>query len=276
MERNWGLTKLELLLSPRLRVPSLRLVDLLKARAGELVALFLDIPAELEGETRGLARKALPYHGFITRIQMEGIIPEPLASWVLHYEPILKALPSLKEASPHLSVHCYGSSRYEHASMELSGGIASLTLRTAITGDVEVQRWRATLTESLKIERDMIALKAETVIGRNCDEVLLISEPGNRALKKPLTEAGYDVKVRWVGAFHHFTPLGILSRIFSRRFVTDEEITEHVQHLLDYIQGYIYKYQSRDRAYYEWVYENAPWLRRRMDAEEIRLLDRIS
>jgi hypothetical protein len=67
----------------------------------------------------------------------------------------------------------------------------------------------------------------------------------------------------------------ILERLMARGFVSDNILERLVRSHVDYIKRYIYKFDNRDRAYYEWVYDNVPWIREKIDKEEVKALDRI-
>jgi len=83
------------------------------------------------------------------------------------------------------------------------------------------------------------------------------------------------VKIRYVEKPYHFTPLTILKRKMVRVDVGDEEIEKLVRFYVDYVRSYIYRFDNRDKAYYEWVYEKVPWLRRKINREEVEFLNSI-
>ena len=93
--------------------------------------------------------------------------------------------------------------------------------------------------------------------------------------RESLMRSGFHVKIHYVERPYHFTPLIILERLMARGFIADREIERLVRCHLEYIRSYVYKFDNRDRAYYEWVYDKIPWLRERIDKEEIEALDSI-
>ena len=67
----------------------------------------------------------------------------------------------------------------------------------------------------------------------------------------------------------------ILKRKIALRDIEDQELERLVQSHVEYVRSYIYRFKNRDRAYYEWVYDKVPWLRRKITKEEIKLLDSL-
>ncbi|MFQ6077303.1 MAG: hypothetical protein ACE5Z5_14450, partial [Candidatus Bathyarchaeia archaeon] len=67
----------------------------------------------------------------------------------------------------------------------------------------------------------------------------------------------------------------ILKRKMAGGSVEEEEVENLVRLHVEYIIRYLYKFSNRDRAHYEWEYDNIPLLRQRIDKAEIRLLHNI-
>ena len=67
----------------------------------------------------------------------------------------------------------------------------------------------------------------------------------------------------------------VLKRKFALGHINEVEMKELVLHQVDYVRNFIYKFRNRDRAHYEWMYEKIPWLKQKINREEIKLLDRM-
>ena len=266
---------IQLLLSPNLRTSNMKLADLLQQTVARFGSLFLDFPREMSGLINDLAVENISYDELLDEVRRSRLIPEPVASFEYAAKPVLSALTKIRSINPGLEIVCYGSSENEFASMNNAVELARLTLRTSMTGRVDVKDWRRILVLSLDLGYKAFEEEA-SVLRDNIDEdSICVSDMGGRGLKKPLTIAGYDVRIRYVEVPYHFTPLMILLRVMRRRAVSGEEIEEQVRNHVDYVRSYIYRYESRDRAYYEWAYENVPWIRSRISKEEIERLDSI-
>lgn len=159
--------------------------------------------------------------------------------------------------------------------MEVAVRMASLILRTTLTGEVEHGKWRETLQASLEVDRDSTENEAGRILRKAGDSSICLSDLGGRRFNRKLSRAGLDVKILYVEKPYHFTPLMILKRKMALGPVEDEELEGLVRSHIEYVRGYIYTFRNRDRAHYEWVYDKVPWLRRRINRKEIRLLDSL-
>jgi hypothetical protein len=212
---------------------------------------------------------------FIEEAVKRKLIPEPFGAWEYTARPILYALPKIFEKFPDLSLRCYSNSKHEFASIDMGVEIAKLTLRTALTGNVEVSEWREKLFQSLDINREARETQVETILERIGEDSICVSDMGGRYLTKNLIEAGIFVKIQYVERPYHFNPLMILERMMANRSVIDKEIETLVRSHLEYIRGYVYLFDNRDRAHYEWVYAKVPWLRHKINKDELKALDYI-
>jgi len=269
------MTSIDLILSPNLRTSSMKTSHLLKERGGAYETFLLNFPVEMEESVMELAGEHISYDELIDEVWRCDLIPEPRGSWEYIIRPLLEALPQLAQTFPNLTICCYGSREHEFASMKVATRIARLTLRTSITGEVESEEWRNTLRASLDVDRKTTEKEAEAILGKTGVNSICTSDLGGRRFKRALSRAGLDVKILYVEKFYHFTPLMILKRKMARGSVEDEELEELVRRHVEYVKRYIYRFRSRDRAHYEWMYDKTPWLRQRINKEEIKLLDSL-
>jgi len=248
---------------------------LLKERGGGYETFLLNFPMEMEEIVTELAAERVSYDELIDEVRRSNLIPEPQGSWEYIVRPMLETLPQLAQRFLNLTICCYGSREREFASMKVAVRMARLTLRTAITGDVEFEKWRDLLVESLDVDRNATEKEAATILEKAGEKSMCTSDLGGRHFKRILNKAGLDVKIHYVEEFYHFTPLTILRRKMARGPVEDEELEELVRSHVEYVRSYIYRFGNRDRAHYEWVHDKVPWSRRRFDKEEIKLLDSL-
>jgi len=248
---------------------------LLQEKISKYETLLLNFPEEMEDRVLDLASEQISYDELLDEVKKYSLIPKPEGSWVYVVKPILEALPQLARRFPNLTILCYGSRENEFRSMEVTVKITRLTLRTTLTGEVEHVNWRKVLQASLEVDKDATVNKTEKILRKARDSSICLSDLGGRRFKKVLSMAGLRVKVLYTEKTYHFTPLMILKRKISMRAVEDKELERLVQSHLEYIRSYIYKFRNRDRAHFEWMYDKVPWLRRRINREEIRLLDNL-
>jgi hypothetical protein len=264
-----------LVLSPNMKTSSMKTTQLLMNIGNQFDTLLLNFPIEMEKELLELTSKTITPDDFIYEAQKKRIIPEPIGAWEYSARPILEFLPKLMETHPKISSLCYSNSEHEFATVNTALEIAKLTLRTTLRGQVEVGEWRDALLQSLEINRETKKYETESILKKAGMNSICVSDMGGRNLMNGLKKSGIDVKIHYVERLYHFTPLRILERLMTRGFVTDKMLERLVRAHLEYIRSFIYKFDNRDRAYYEWVYSKVPWLREKIDKREIEALDRI-
>jgi len=270
-----SLSSIDLLLSPNLRTSNMKASKLLQEKSSRYEALLLNFPEEMEDRVVDFASEEISYNELLDDIRKYSLIPKPEGSWEYAVKPILEILPQLARSFPNLAILCYGNRENEFRSMEVAVWMTRLTLRTTLTGEVEHVSWREMLQASLEVDMDATVNEAEKIFRKARDSSICLSDLGGRRFKKVLGRAGLDVKVLYTENIYHFTPLMILKRKISLRAVEDQELERLVQSHVEYIRSYIYKFRNRDRAHFEWMYDKIPWLRRRINREEIRLLDNL-
>jgi hypothetical protein len=278
-----------LVLSPNLKTSSMKASRLLAELGVRFETLLLNLPVEMEEELMELARGSLSADEFVDEARRRRVIPEPVGAWEYSARPMLEALPRIEEKFPGLSARCYGSSEHEFASVNAAVRIAKLTLRTVLRGSVEVEEWRETLLHSLEENREAREVEAEAIMERVGRSSVCVSDMGGRGLRKSLKSSGILVKIQYVSLKssgilvkiqyvekpYHFTPLMVLERMMARGPVEDEEVERLIRSHLEYIKSYVYRFDNRDRAYYEWAYDNVPWLRKKIQKAEIAAIDSI-
>ncbi|MFP3950813.1 MAG: hypothetical protein ACLFVP_01505 [Candidatus Bathyarchaeia archaeon] len=184
-------------------------------------------------------------------------------------------MPRIKEKHPKLEVNCYGDMTLEFESMEITVKLTRLTLRTLLMEGVEFSSWRNVLCEAVEVQKRLREAEAGCLTRGLRGRGLCISDMGGRRLKEPLMRKGIDVRIRYCERPYHFPPLRILNRLMAHRPVEDWEIERYVKAHLDYLKGYIYRFDNRDRAYYEWVNDTVPWMKGKLERDEIKALDSI-
>jgi hypothetical protein len=267
--------ELLLVLSPNLKTSSMKAAYLLEEIGNRFDTLLLKFPKELEEDLIKRALGAISVDQFIDEAVKRNLIPEPFGAWEYTARPFLYALPKIFEKCPNLSIRCYSNSENEFASVDIGVEIAKLTLRTALTGNVEIREWREKLLQSLDINRESRETQTQTILEKVGEDSICISDIGGRYLIQNLKEAGISVKIQYVERPYHFNPLMILERLMSKRRVEDTEIEKLVKSHLEYIKSYVYMFDNRDRAHYEWVFDKIPWLRQKINKDELKALDYI-
>lgn len=237
--------------------------------------LLLKFPIELEEAIIKRAYGVISIDHFIDEAVKRNLIPKPFGAWEYTARPFLYALPKIFEKFPNLSIRCYSNSENEFASADMGVEIAKLTLRTAITGNVKVSEWREKLLQSLEINRGSRETQSKIILEKIGEDSICVSDMGGRYLIKNLKEAGIFVKIQYVEIPYHFNPLMILERLMANRPVKDTEIETLVRSHLEYIKSYVYLFDNRDRAHYEWVFAKVPWLRHKINKDELKALDYI-
>jgi hypothetical protein len=266
---------LDLILAANLKTSQMKTVQLLMEKGNKYSNMLLPYPEEMEDTLQDLATGRTSFHDAVEDITARQMVPEPTATWIYTAEPILRALPDIRERHPHLQTHCVGDRKHMYASMDNSTAIACLTLNACITDRVEHEKWRRVLRDSIRLGGEEVKGMAWRTLEKAADGSVLVCDLGDRPIRRALVEAGLGVRATYVGEFYHFTPLSVLERRLAGGHVCDRDLKALVRGHLEYVRNYVYRYGSRDRAHYEWTYDKVGWLRRRLDVGEIRLLDSI-
>ena len=266
---------LYLIVSPNLKTSSMKVSNLLREIGSGFETLLLNLPWEMEDIVTDLASELVSYDEFIIEAIRRRLIPEPIGSWEYAFKPILDVIRPLSIKNPHLRTRCYGRSESEFALMSAAVRVMSLTLRTMVTGEVVIDRWRGELIHSLDVDREVREAEVGAIEEKMRECAICVSGMGGRWFMRPLKNAGIDVKIHYVEKPYHFTPLMILKRKIARGSVNDEEIETLIRLHVEYVRSYIYRFDNRDRAYYEWAYDKVPWMRRKICKKEVEMLDRI-
>jgi hypothetical protein len=267
--------RLYLILSPNLRTSSMKVSRLLKEIGGGYQTLLLNLPWEMDEIVTELASEHLSYDELVHEALRCRLIPEPVGSWEYAFKPILDALRPLTRMYPDLRTCCYGRSENEFALMNAAVRMTSLTLRTMVKGEVELDEWRDVLVRSLDVDREVREAEIRAIDESMEDSSICLSDLGGRGFKRRLKSAELRVMIHYVEKPFHFTPLMILKRKMARGSVRDEDVEALIRRHVEYVRSYIYRFDNRDRAYYEWAYDKVPWLRRRISKEEVEIINRI-
>jgi hypothetical protein len=199
--------------------------------------LLLNFPIELEDELNELASDTLSFDDFIYKALKQRLIPEPFGAWEYSARPILKVLPKLKGMYPNLSICCFRLSEHEYRSVNAASELAKLTLRTTLRRFVDVREWRESLNHSLEINKEIKQAEVEAIKAMVGRSSVCVSD---------MNGSYFGEKIEWLVRSH-----------------------------LEYIRKYVYIFDNRDRAYYEWVYDKIPWMRGKIEKKEIQVLDNI-
>jgi hypothetical protein len=266
---------IELLITPNLRTSTLKTLQLIQYKGDSYDTLLVNFPEELENKVLELASRQISQSELLEYIEKHELIPQPITSWIYTAQPLLEALPGLLLEFPNLQIYCYGSKEAEVNNMDISIVFARLTLRTIITGKVDHESWRETLTRSLRVNSESLRENCKSIQFKSGRVSACITDTSSFHLKKTLERRGSSVRVIYVEKPYHFTPLGVLERKTMLGPLYDEELEKLVFHHVDYIRNYIYRFRNRDRAHYEWALDKVIWPKLGLGRREVSLLDNL-
>lgn len=269
------MVKIELIATPDLKTASLRASKLLRETIVNYKVLLLNLPEEMEETLTEFMCESISYDELIDETLENRFMPEPHGSWEYAFRPILEILPELRSRFRELEILCYGSSEDELASSNIASTLACFTLRTSLTGGVNADEWRLAIADSLKIDKKAVESEVKNLIRKAESDTVCLSDIGGRRLKPPLIDAGFHVSIQYLEKPFHHNPLMILKRKMARSALEDDEIERLVRCHVDYIRKYVYVFENRDMAYYEWVWDSVPWMRKRINRDEISFLRSI-
>ena len=237
-------------------------------RTSEFDALFLDLPRSLDDVVRALAEGA-QYEPFLERIRELDLVPEPLSSWEYEVEPILLAVRGILNREPEPEVRCYRQTEFVQLSARLAEDVAKLVLRASVTGKVDIDEWRAIITELLRSGVDALDEETEYVSKRSIgkETSICIAGMNARALRDRLSECNLNASLTYLLLPYHFSPIEVLTRTVERELedptADGERILQIVKCHLGFVREYVLTSRTYDEAYLRWVRDVAPWMRSR-------------
>lgn len=240
--------------------------------------LFLNQPRDLEQHLSAVARNKLTYGDLIHKIMEEELIAEPIDGWRYPVEPLLKSLPRLKAKNKELTIHCCVNPAYYRLRIEKASELARLTLRSNMTGRVEVEEWKTTIMDLVNKKPEELEREVGVIDRRAGERAVCISGYDGKSLEELLSEEGHEVTRIEVEEFYHPKPLerleGKLEK--SRGKTPEEEIKTLVREHLSYVKDFILQNRTRDQAYWKWAFDNFPDVAERFGLEEIEMLRHIA
>lgn len=261
---------IKILAAPNLKISWMKMRSYL--RGANYDSLFLNFPQNLENLIVELSNGKLTLEDFIDIVKERKMLPEPVGSWIYVVEPILKSLRELKQLKPNMEIFCYRDVEYSRISMQIASEIAILTLRTSITGKVNVKEWKSLLIKGIGYRWKALKVEADFIHERTSHYSICTSDLYGELLKQSLERKGEEVDLVNVEEFYHPTPLEILEERLMKEDVLDEEVGKLIGEHLEYVRDYILKGKNRDQAYYRWAYNKVPLIRQRISLEEIKAL----
>lgn len=242
--------------TPKLRSSKVKAIEHLRKRKYD--GLFLPLPRDLDGFLKDLS-EGLPYTYVLSRLRASKLIPEPVGAWEYSVEPYLKVLSQIRRNNPNIKIYCYGDQLYSHFSMENAVETSLLTLRSSVTGKIDVEKWRRLVEKDMEIATDALRREADFIAshsGRH-ENCMCISGLTGGYIANLLREEGYKVETKYLDLPYYLTPLDILKSEARRGDITTDRIRELVSLHIDYIKKYVLLSKDPDEAYYKWVYEQA-------------------
>jgi hypothetical protein len=248
-------SRVDIILIPDLRSSAINAVGLLHSRT-DLEVLLLDFPETLEDEVNKLAEYRITYEELIRTIRQKRILPEPLESWTYTAEPILRILPRLRLMRPELEICCYAPAESPFSAMESATRIARLAFRVRATGKVETDEWREAVASSLTRNRESLDLEfSKLAVRASGQDAACLAGLNAFRLKQRIAEYWDVARVRSADPFYYRTPLEVLLFLFSRREISDEQLSMLALAHVEYVYRYVLASRDRDEAHKRWVQE---------------------
>jgi hypothetical protein len=268
-------SSIDLLVTPKLVTSTLKALDHIRLKGEDYDTLLLNFPEEIEHKVRELAYKQISQREFLEYIESNEIIPEPITSWKYTAQPIIEALPELKNKFPYIKIRCYGGVETEASSMDISHTLARLTLRTIITSNVNQNSWRDIISQSLRVNARVIGENSERIRLKSGAASVCLTDMTPSYLRKTQRDPGTRLRYIFVEKPYHFTPLSILERKMALWQLSDSELENLVLLHVEYVRKYIYRFRNRDRAHYEWALDKVTWPKLGLGRNEVKLLDNL-
>ena len=231
-----------------------------KVREASPQAILFNLPENVTDLVAELASGMISYEEFLEEVR--GRLPEPPNAWFKGYEEILTNLYRIVGRS--LDVYCYGDPLSFKIDSEKSLQLALLTLRSMVTGRINVDEWLKILCERMAMKEAAFKREAEKVaeISTGYEKSICISDSMPSHIRKRLKEKGVKLKVHYLGQPYHFTPIEILKRKLAKGDVDEEEVKHLIREHINFVREYLYR-KSLPEAVEEWSMRKLYWIHRR-------------
>ena len=248
------MAEVEILVKPPSRRAAREALE--KIRENKPQAILFNLPENVGDLIVELASGIINYEEFLE--EAKDRLPEPSAAWFKGYEEILKSLSKIRGR---FDVYCYGDAAAFKVSAEHSVQLALLSLRSMVTGRVDVEEWLKVLGEGAKLWKIASEREAEKVadISTNYDKSICISDYMPAHLRSRLKLRGVKLKVRYLGQPYHFTPIEILRRKLARGSVDEKEAEELIKEHIRFVREYLYR-KPLPEAVEEWSSRKLYWI----------------
>ena len=225
-------------------------------------SIFLDLPEDLSPYVRAYMdgnmtqQKLWKNYAYLTGLQ------QPFVN-ALRYgvEPILNALPRLKDRKPRLEAYCYQDLKSHMESCSLSEKVLLMETVGRVRGKVDVEEWRRVLNQELECVTVGLTRALENIVegARENPENVVLYSGFTRLFKKRLEEDGFQVKP--IHLQHYWRPpLDVLRAIAWLRGVenvSSDLILGCVKSHLRYLD-YVISSEDIDTAHARWELEILP------------------
>jgi hypothetical protein len=153
---------------------------------------------------------------------------------------------------PEVEVVCYTPAETPFSAMESSTRIARLAFRVRATGKVETDEWRDAISSSLTPSRESLDLEGSKLAlrARGRDAACLTGLNAFH-LKQRIAEYWDIANVRSAEPFYYRSPLEVLLSLFSRREISDEQLSMLPSAHVEYVYACVKALLSYD--FIDWI-----------------------
>jgi len=156
--------------------------------------------------------------------------------------------------------------------------LACLTLRSNITGRIEVEEWKTIIVDGLDEKCEELEREADFINREARERAVSVTGYDGKGLEERLAQEGHEVTRKNVEELYHPRPIEVLEGKLGkgREKTPEKEVRKLIQEHLEYVREYILKNMTRDQAYWKWALNNFCDVHERYSPEEIEALGRIA
>lgn len=222
----------------------------------ELDGLFLQFPQESQDCIRQFSEGFTPEYLFYEVLKCLNSIIQPIGPWADATEPLLKALPQIKEINQKLEIYCYGDVFDQRVLSQFLEEIALLTLRGSISKNIDVEEWKQVFQKCQQSRQMTVHKEADFIIvnaGKHEESICVSSD--EEYLVSQLAQEGYKTRLIPLDRSPS-TPIETLANELGQGNIpTDERIKQLALLHIEYVNSFVVFSKNLTEARYRWQSE---------------------
>lgn len=249
--------------APESKSANTQVADYLMQAGNEFEGIFFPFSKNLT-ETLAKLGEELPFDWVISELRDSKLLDEPFEPWKDNVEPLLRAVSEIKKMNFEVQVYCYRLPSSIKLLVEILNDIARLTLRQAITKELnekDLEEWTKLLQKE-KDYQDATAIRdADSIIidASKHDKSTCISNYNTLLILARLREEGYGTQRIDITSpiLKQPLPLDILRSEFRTGKIPEKRMRKLIQEHGEFVKQCVLPSTTLDEAHQKWTWQKS-------------------